>query len=532
MVSFFSFLSKRIQVNYFGYGKFYKEILVKVLTHPFSAAIILGLLLTLVIFPDRPIIFREMSAYIIAYPLIELMNTILNKKYHIYLHTFSVVIVLYMFLVVISQGTVIYRMILFLIALAETGLILLLIYNLRKNSLFTENQKKYLNILIVVHLVIAVCGLVANITGKITLTEIALNAVFANIFNGIILFLTLVILNGLIAAGIDSREGQKYNTFRKFGEIIKQRSILVLIFFAVFLWFTQMLHAFRLDNYIYASISAFFSYQITLGTASFSLDLVVIFFAVIFFSYFTAQFLRIILEEDVLIRLPLSKGLPHTIAMAVKYILIVAGFLLALNAAGIPMDKLTIILGAFSVGIGFGLQNIFSNMVSGLILLFERPIQLGDTVQVGQLTGDVKSIDLRSSNIRTFDGAEVIVPNGQLISNEVINWTLSDKKRRLEVEVGVAYDSDPELVRRLFMDILTTHPKVLQDPEPLVFFSSFGDSALDFVLVFWIADYSEGRIIKSDVHFKIFSILKENNITIPFPQRDVHIHTEKSELPI
>ncbi len=210
--------------------------------------------------------------------------------------------------------------------------------------------------------------------------------------------------------------------------------------------------------------------------------------------------------------------------MGLKYVLVITGFFLAFYATGIPMDKVTIILGAFSVGIGFGLQTIFNNIVSGLILLFERPIQLGDTVQVGPLIGNVKSIDLRASNIRTFDGAEVIVPNGQLISKEVINWTLSDKTRRMEVPLGVAYDSDPHFVQGLVMEILRKHPMILQQPEPVVYFLGVGQFAMDFELLFWISDYSQGRSIKSEVLFGVFKILKDNNIKIPVPRRDITIN--------
>ena len=216
--------------------------------------------------------------------------------------------------------------------------------------------------------------------------------------------------------------------------------------------------------------------------------------------------------------------------MLIQYSLITAGFFLAVNAAGIPLDKLTIILGAMSVGIGFGLQNIFNNLVSGLILLFERPIQLGDTVEVGQLTGNVKSIGLRSSNIITFQGAEVIVPNGQLISNEVINWTLSDQKRRVELNVGVSYESDPKLVHRLLMDILNEHTELVKDPEPLVFFNALGESSLDFTLLFWVSDYIHGRRIKSEILFSVFEVFKNNNIEIPFPQRDIHVRSVDKEI--
>jgi small-conductance mechanosensitive channel len=451
------------------------------------------------------------------------MINILHSRYHKYLHAFSAIVVLYLIIVVVSPETSLYRLLMMFIAVIETGLIVWLLINLKKNKLFNEKQRRYLFIFIALHLCIALAGMGSNLAGSVTLTEICINAVFSNIFYGMIIFISVIIINGLLAAGIDSSEGQRVNAIRIYGELIKERSIILLNGVAILAWFLSILNAFRADAKVISGLHTLYTYKFTLGTASFSLDLVVVFFLVLFASYYLAQMLQIVLEKDLLNRIPLSKGLPHTISMGVKYVLIVSGFLLALNVSGIPMDKITIILGAFSVGIGFGLQNIFSNMVSGLILLFERPIQLGDTVQVGNLTGDVKSIDLRSSNIQTFDGAEVIVPNGQLISNEVINWTLSNKQRRVEIPVGVDYSSDPTVVHGLFMNILNQHNSVLKDPEPVVFFSGLGESSLDFTLVFWISDYSLGRSVKSDVLFEVFRSLKENGINIPFPQRDVHI---------
>lgn len=523
LVWFFFYTRDHIRINLFGFGKFYKDNLLVVISHPILAAIILTLVSTYFIFPGRPLIFRELMVYIMAYPLINLMINILHNRYHKYLHAFSAIIVLYLIIVVVAPETSLYRLLLMVIAVVETGLIIWLLVNLKKNTLFNEKQRKYLFLFITLHLLIALTGMGSNLAGSVTLTEICINAVFANIFYGMIIFISMMIINGLLAAGIDSPEGQRVNAIRLYGELIKERSIILVNGVAILAWFLSILNSFRADETVISGLHHFYTYKFTLGTASFSLDLVVVFFLVLFASYYLAQMLQIVLEKDLLNRIPLSKGLPHTISMGVKYVLIVSGFLLALNVSGIPMDKITIILGAFSVGIGFGLQNIFSNMVSGLILLFERPIQLGDTVQVGNLTGDVKSIDLRSSNIQTFDGAEVIVPNGQLISNEVINWTLSDKRRRVEIPVGVDYSSDPKVVRNLFMEILSQHNSVLQDPEPVVFFSGLGESSLDFTLVFWISDYSLGRSVKSDVLFDVFRVLKENGINIPFPQRDVHI---------
>jgi len=209
----------------------------------------------------------------------------------------------------------------------------------------------------------------------------------------------------------------------------------------------------------------------------------------------------------------------------VRYTLVTGGVILAVMAVGMPIDRLTILFGAFGVGIGFGLQNVVNNFVSGLILLFERPIQIGDTIEVGQLIGKVKTIGMRSSNVRTFDGAEVIVPNGNLISNEVVNWTLSDQRRRIEIIAGVAYGSDPHKVRTLLMKMLEENPDIVKDPAPDVLFNELGESSLDFRLLFWVSNFQDWLRIRSDVMFAVHDTLKEAGIEIPFPQWDLHLRS-------
>lgn len=216
------------------------------------------------------------------------------------------------------------------------------------------------------------------------------------------------------------------------------------------------------------------------------------------------------------------------IAILIHYSLVTIGVFIAVSAVGMSFDELTIIIGAFSVGIGFGLQNIFNNLVSGMILLIERPVQIGDVVEVGPLLGQVKSMGIRSSKLRTFDGAEVIVPNGNLISNEVINWTLSDKRKRIEIISGVAYGSDIHRVQELFLKIMDQHQDILKDPKPVVFFHNMSDSSLDFRLLFWTENFENWQKIRSEVMFNIYDTLNEAGIVIPFPQRDIHIRTSET----
>ncbi len=202
---------------------------------------------------------------------------------------------------------------------------------------------------------------------------------------------------------------------------------------------------------------------------------------------------------------------------------------MALSAGGIDLGKFGLLAGALGVGIGFGLQNIVNNFISGLILVYERPVNVGDTVEVENLMGIVNKIGIRSSNVRTFDGAEVIVPNGNLISNQMINWTLSDNQRRLDIKIGAAYGSNPNLILKLLEKVAKNHEFVLKDPEPRALFEEFGDSSLNFRLLCWVPfEMSIG--VKSDISIGIYNIFAENNIEIPFPQVDLNVKKEDKEL--
>jgi small-conductance mechanosensitive channel len=246
-------------------------------------------------------------------------------------------------------------------------------------------------------------------------------------------------------------------------------------------------------------------------------------------SILLARFIRFVLGDEVLPRMILPRGVPAAISFTAYYLILVFGFMLALSAAGIEWSRFAILAGALGIGIGFGLQNLVNNFVSGLILIFERPIKLGDTIEFSSLRGQVLRIGIRSSTIRTWEGAEVIVPNGNLISSEVINWTLSDRKRRLKVSVGVAYGTDPNLVLGILMTVAKDHKDVLDDPEPMATFKGFGESSLDFELRYSIREFEDWVWIKSEINLAILDGLNAAEIEIPFPQRDLHMRSVDQE---
>jgi small-conductance mechanosensitive channel len=265
------------------------------------------------------------------------------------------------------------------------------------------------------------------------------------------------------------------------------------------------------------------------GELNVSLGNILAFILTLWISILLARFIRFMLGEEVLPRMILPRGVPAAISFTAYYLIIVFGFLLALSAAGFKLSQFAILAGALGIGIGFGLQNLVNNFVSGLILIFERPIKLGDTIEFSSLRGQVLRIGIRSSTIRTWEGAEVIVPNGNLISSEVINWTLSDRKRRLKVSVGVAYGTDPNLVLGILTAVAKDHKDVLDDPEPMATFKGFGESSLDFELRYSIREFEDWVWIKSEINLAILDALNAAEIEIPFPQRDLHMRSIDQE---
>jgi small-conductance mechanosensitive channel len=214
------------------------------------------------------------------------------------------------------------------------------------------------------------------------------------------------------------------------------------------------------------------------------------------------------------------------------YIFIAIGFYVALKLVGIDLSSLAVVAGAIGVGLGFGLQNIISNFVSGLIILAERPISIGDRVELGEVAGLVTRIRLRSTTIVTNDNITIIVPNSNFISNKVTNWSYGDPKVRIRLPVGVAYGTDPERLRRLLIEVANEHPMVLRDPAPELFFSGFGDSSLSFELAVWTAEMtSKPRRFRSELNYAVERKLRENQIEIPFPQRDLHLRSGSLVIP-
>jgi len=261
-----------------------------------------------------------------------------------------------------------------------------------------------------------------------------------------------------------------------------------------------------------------------LGQTWISLATMVEFVVIVLLVVLISRVVRRVLRRRVLAHTKLDLGLQYAIARIVSYGVLVLGLLIGLETLGINLNSLTVLAGALGVGIGFGLQNIVSNFVSGLILLTERPIQIGDRVDVGGTMGDVVRIGARSTTIVTNDNITIIVPNSEFITGRVTNWSIGDPKVRLRFPVGVSYGSDPRLVEKLLLEAAAANPHVLIDPAPSVRFVEFGDSSLNFELRVWSIDMvTRPGALRSELNFTICDKFKQHGIEIPFPQRDLHL---------
>jgi len=261
---------------------------------------------------------------------------------------------------------------------------------------------------------------------------------------------------------------------------------------------------------------------IRVGSYTFSLiDLFIglfVFVAIVFVT----RLIQKGLENHVLPNLTKDKGVRDALKTGVGYVGVIIAALVTISALGLDLTNLALVAGALSVGIGFGLQNVVNNFVSGLILLAERPIKPGDWVVVGGHEGRVKKVNVRSTEVETFQMASVIIPNADLISNPVVNWTHKNIKGRVDVAVGVAYGTDPYLVKTVLLDCAKAHPNVMADPDPYVLFLDFGESSLNFEIRMYLSDVEQRLHTGSEIRFKIHDALKEQGIEIPFPQRVLH----------
>ncbi|MGW8121877.1 mechanosensitive ion channel family protein [Roseivirga echinicomitans] len=251
-------------------------------------------------------------------------------------------------------------------------------------------------------------------------------------------------------------------------------------------------------------------------------ELIRVIFLLVLLVFLSGKF-KTVFVKQVMSRYSEDLGVNQSIGTIIQYAVVFIGGLIIIQST-IELGSLNVLAGALGVGIGFGLQSIANNFISGLIILFERPIKVGDRIEVGQVTGDIVRISSRATTVSTNDNISIIIPNSEFISKSVINWSHSGRKIRFHLPVGVAYKEDPAHIKSILIAIAKSHKDVLKEPEPDVLFTEYADNSLNFDLMVWTSTYiNRPTILKSELYYLIFEKFKEHNVELPFPQRDIHI---------
>jgi potassium-dependent mechanosensitive channel len=355
-------------------------------------------------------------------------------------------------------------------------------------------------------------GIATNFFGYVGLAYIIGNTILFSAYAAIFLAAAARIIDGLVVVALKVRPLRLLRAVRNHWQMLHRRILKIIRFAAWIWWIDIVLQRCTLAWPITYAIRQTLSGSTSIGTVTISVGNIVAFIVTMWATFLISRFIRFLLEEDVYYLFTLPRGVPYAISTVSNYIILLIGFFLALAALGIDMTKFTILAGAFSVGVGFGLQNVINNFVSGLILLFERPIKVGDIIQVASNTGAVQRIGIRASIIRTTDGSEIIVPNGKLISEDVTNWTFSDRRRAIQIPVTTVRTADPEKVIELIKRIASANDKIAQQPAPQVYFSNATATDLNFELRAWTEHYEEWASIKSDLSLAINDSLAKENL--------------------
>jgi small-conductance mechanosensitive channel len=363
-------------------------------------------------------------------------------------------------------------------------------------------------------LVLLPAALLANIFGYVNLGNLLGLIFLKSVYVAAVLYTAIRIVEGLIIIALQVRPLGSLRVISLHRPMLLRRTCRVLEFLAFLFWLNLLLNFFGLRDPLIATIAAVLNANLVIGSFNITPGRILAFLITVWASFLVSGFLRFVLEEDVYHHFHLARGIPYAISTMLHYVILLSGFFVALGALGIDLTKVTILAGAFSVGVGFGLQNVINNFVSGLILLFERPIKIGDVIEVSDNVGEVSRIGIRASVIRTADGSEVIVPNGSLISGQVTNWTFSDRKRAVEVSVNVAGGADPQGVVELLKTAASSHPGVAKEPLPQVYVVNFSAGAVTFQLRAWIDRYEDLAQLRSDLSVAVNNALVREKIAI------------------
>jgi small-conductance mechanosensitive channel len=495
-------------------------------TRPISAALLLMLLAAPVVYPDAPSGVMQIFGLLAIVPMLRILLLYLDPALRPAVYALTATFLFERITTAFARDIVLQRFCLLALSVVAVALFAWL-HSLTLDTRLGLGRylSPFVRRLIVAAIALSALSLVFNVLGNVDLALLLQTSTVRGAVLAAAQYAAVLVVDEIAHLVVHSLKARGVRSVAAFEQTILRRTRRLAVTAAVALWLAYMLSSMRMLAPLSDTIGAVLAARWTIGALTISMGRTVGFAVAVWVAIHASRITRVLLRDDVLPRFALPRGVPNAISTVANYAMVLIGVLVGAGILGIELSNVTLIVGALGVGIGFGLQNVVNNLVSGFILIFERSVQIGDTIQLSDLTGTVVHIGLRASQLRTGSGSEVIVPNGELISNRLINWTLSDRRRRLETTIGVAYGSDLDQVHAILHGVLAAESEVLRDPEPLVIFESFGDSALNFRLLFWIQDLDIGLRVTDRLNTVISKSLAAADIEIPFPQRDINIRT-------
>lgn len=486
-----------------------------------SASLLLGMLLPLPLFEEKPLLVSLIFAGIIAVSAARLAAGVIERPWRRRL----IYIVVALFLLVQFFNFISLPATLLRTFIAAVGLAGAIFCGWRTWANKDDSSAFLFNAGVKIGGMVLVLVFLSQVAGYVAMSSHLLDVLIKSVFLGLIAWMLDLIARGALELFFDSEMLRKNKIIDKHHHLFINRGHLVVDIIVVFVAVANMLSVWGFfDNATHAA-GAILAMGFNLQGIKISFGLLISAIVALYLALFASWLIQAILNEEVYPRKKVDRGVGISINHLIQYAFVLVGIALAFSTLGIGMQNLTVIIGALGVGIGFGLQNIVNNFASGLILLFERSIKVGDVVQVKGEWGVIKSLGLRATVVETFDRSEMIVPNSDLVASTVTNWTLTDRQVRLIVPVGIAYGSDIDLATRILGQIAQDSPAIMQFPAPSVLFLNFGASSLDFELRCWVADIDTRMKTKNEINREIDRLFRENNIEIPFPQQDLHIRS-------
>lgn len=388
-----------------------------------------------------------------------------------------------------------------------------------------ELREKWIVYFIYFIVIVEFLSIIANLSGRFNLAKGLMTSGFISVIIAIMFLWTVRLINEALTLASDMYQTPERKLFFVNFSAVGRKAPQFFYFFLVVGWFILFARNFYAFKLVTQPMKDFLFDERTIGTYTFSFFSVIAFFLILILSSIISKIVSFFASDKS--GHPADNGGPSGLGswlLVVRIFIFVLGLLLAFSVAGIPLDRATFVMGALGVGIGFGLQSLVSNLVSGVILAFEKPINVGDLVEVKGNSGTVQSIGFRSSVLHTVEGAHVVIPNGELLNDQLVNWNMLNAMRRNELTVGVSYDADLKHVEHILYTLLKQEEHIATNPEPVVFAGEFGDSSITMEIYFWTMGPRLGKIAKSQLIFSIHKTFREQGIEIPFPQQDVRIH--------